>query len=313
MCWQGMSLGSVVGPWGALGGVFLGCTYGLFTKNAHVAQIDAKIQAEGEKDRQLEAQIQKEIDRQRELEAMPVKTDGVLVAKKIDQPRSAEQVSQVRKGSPDGNANIQPAVASLDKKTASPAAAPSPPKNVEVKDINGDGVPDLWIYYNPLKPTEILRQEESTKGNGKIDSWSYFKDGKLFRRELDTKGTGKADVVYFYDGDKLSREERDEYGDGRPNFRGYYQDGRLVKVEKDLGRKGKPDLWIYYDPKKDNVILKEERDLDGDGKVDLWSYYENGRLARREVTATGLEILSKQGDLPSSSPTDSKRIASPAK
>jgi len=28
-------------------------------------------------------------------------------------------------------------------------------KNLEVRDINGDGVPDLWIYYNPQKPGEI--------------------------------------------------------------------------------------------------------------------------------------------------------------
>ena len=75
------------------------------------------------------------------------------------------------------------------------AVAPTPFKNVEVRDINGDGVPDLWIYcFNPQKPGEIKRQEEASKGDGRVDTWSYFKDGKLVRREVDTKAHGKPDT-----------------------------------------------------------------------------------------------------------------------
>ena len=47
-------------------------------------------------------------------------------------------------------------------------------------------------------------------------------------------------------------------------------------------------------------MLKEERDLNGDGIADMWSYYENGRLARRDVSAAGLEILAKKDQLPAS-------------
>ena len=54
-------------------------------------------------------------------------------------------------------------------------------------------------------------------------------------------------------------------------------------------------------------MLKEERDLNGDGVVDLWAYYENGRLVRRDVSAVGLELASKQDELPPSPPS-SKEI-----
>jgi hypothetical protein len=45
-------------------------------------------------------------------------------------------------------------------------------------------------------------------------------------------------------------------------------------------------------------VVKEERDLNGDGVADMWTYFENGRVARRDVSAAGLEVLSKQEQLP---------------
>ncbi|HEY3152097.1 MAG TPA: hypothetical protein VGK65_10600, partial [Candidatus Binatia bacterium] len=98
------------------------------------------------------------------------------------------------------------------------------------------------------------------------------------------------------------REERDEFGQGQMTYRANYQNGRLARVEKDTSGNGRPDLWIYYDATRDGeIVVKEERDLNGDGVVDLWSYYDNGRLTRRDVSAAGLEILSKQEQLPAPS------------
>jgi hypothetical protein len=82
-------------------------------------------------------------------------------------------------------------------------------------------------------------------------------------------------------------------------------------VEKDTTGSGRPDLWIYYDSSRDGeVVVKEERDLNGDGAADLWSYFENGRLARRDVSAIGLDILSKQEQLPAPS-AGLKQISTP--
>ena len=83
------------------------------------------------------------------------------------------------------------------------------------------------------------------------------------------------------------------------SYRAVYLNGRLAKVEKDDSGNGRSDIWIYYDTARDGeIVTKEERDLNGDGIPDVWSYYDNGRLARRDVSAIGLEILSKQEQLP---------------
>ena len=294
---EGVAMGgSIAGPYGAGGGLIFGLIAGLLTADAHYAQLNAQIQSEQTKDKELEAQIEREIERQRELEAQLAKTANPSEPKKKEDiqlaqrsPREPTIETRIeKKNEPDQ-------LASLGRREVSHPAPSSPFRNVEVRDINGDGIPDLWIYYHPLKPGEIIRQEESTKGDGRVDTWSYFNDGKLVRREVDTKGNGRPDTVYHYENDKIAREERDEYGEGRPSFRAFFQDGRLAKAEKDLDRDGKMDLWIYYDTTKDgDVVSREERDLNGDGSVDLWSYYEAGRLVRRDVSAVGLEYLMKQ-------------------
>lgn len=295
---EGVAMGgSIAGPYGAGGGLIIGLITGLLTADSYYAQLDAQIQSEQAKDKELEAQIERELERQRELEGQLGKVGDPLEPGQREETQLAQREIKETKSETEVDnkkAELSP-LASLSKKEISPAPPSSPFKNVEIKDINQDGVPDLWIYYNPLKPGEIVRQEEDTNGDGRVDTWSAFKDGTLVRREVDTKGNGRPDTVYYYEDDKIAREERDENGDGRPSFRAIYQNGRLAKVEKDLDRDGKMDLWIYYDTTKDGeVVLKEERDLNGDGAVDLWSYYEGGRLVRRDVSAVGLDYLSEQ-------------------
>jgi hypothetical protein len=296
--------GSLAGPYGAGGGLIIGLLAGLFTADAHYAQLNTQIQSEQAKDQELEAKIEQEMERQRRLDAQletQLANSAGNPAQQV-QPEPSQSAQKLTAPKVTTVAMKEPpsAMALLTNKE-SPANSPgSPFKNVEVRDINGDGVPDLWIYYSPLKPTEIVRQEEASHGDGRVDTWTYFKDGKLVRREVDTKGKGTADTVYYYDNDKIAREERDENGSGHVTFRALYQDGRLAKVENDTKGAGQTDRWIYYDTTKDGeVVLKEERDLNGDGAVDLWSYYEDGRLVRRDLSAIGLELLSKQDRLPS--------------
>ncbi|HEY1232745.1 MAG TPA: hypothetical protein VGH22_05150 [Candidatus Binatia bacterium] len=298
---EGIAMGgSLAGPYGAGGGLIIGLITGLITADSHYGQINNQISTEQKKDQQLEAAIDQELARQRGLENQISRAgDGSAgneavqsAANTTAQPQQSAQ-SLPSKQLPAENA----VVASLGK--PAPQTPPSPFKNVEVRDLNGDGVADLWIYYNPQKPGEIIRQEESTKGDGRVDAWSYFKDGKMVRREVDTKQLGRPNTVYFFDNDKLIREERDEAGLGSITYRAIYQNGRLAKLEKDTTGSGRPDLWVYYDTSKDGeIVLKEERDLNADGVADLWAYYENGRLVRRDVSAVGLEILAKKEQLP---------------
>jgi len=309
---QGMAMGGAVGGiYGAGGGLVLGLITGLFTASAQEAQLNNQIQTEQAKDKELEAKVEEELERQRKLENLVGSSVASNAAPEAPVRPAESAPGRVNGTSTTVNDKSSPvALASLEKKMpAESSPSPSAPfKNVEVKDINGDGIADLWIYYNPLKPGEIVRQEESTHWDGKVDSWSYFKDGKLVRREVDTKGRGAADTVYYYDNDQIVREERDERGLGYASLRVLYQNGRRFKVEEDSSGSGKIDHWIYYDTSADGeIVLKEERDLNGDGVVDLWAYYENGRLVRRDVSAVGLELASKQDEFPPSPPS-SKEI-----
>ncbi len=314
---EGVAMGgSIGGPYGAGGGLIIGLIAGLISADAHYREINNQIYTEQQKDQQLEAAIDKELEQQRALEnqigTASTPSSGSTPATPAAQPNQTQPIARQ-----DGyQKNKQPEnikVASLSKPVVAPTPTPTPSpfKNVEIRDTNGDGIPDLWIYYNPQKPKEIIRQEEATKGNGNVDTWSYFKDGKLVRREVDSKGQGRADTFFFYDNDQIVREERDETGQGRITYRAFYQNGRIAKVEKDTMNHGRPDLWIYYDTSKDGeVVTKEERDLNGDGIVDLWTYFENGRMVRRDVSAVGLEWLAQQEKLPV--PTaDIKPIAAP--
>ena len=291
--------GAILGPYGAGGGLVIGLITGLMTADAHYGHINNQIHTEQRKDQQLEAAIEQELARQRELENQLA---GVPA-----QPKPAEMQSGAAKSpplqatpaqTPPVGPSNQTSVAALTKPAAN-ASAPKPFKNVDVRDVNGDGVPDLWIYYDPQRPNEIIRQEEATQADGRVDTWSYFKDGKMIRREVDTRQSGRPDRVYFYEGDRIAREERDESGQGAMTYRALYDKGRLARVEKDSSGRGRADLWTYYDTGSDGeIIVKEERDLNGDGIPDLWSHFENGRLARRDVSAVGLEILSKREQLP---------------
>jgi hypothetical protein len=307
---EGIAMGgSIGGPYGAGGGLLIGLITGLLTADSHYGAVNSQIQTEQQKDQALEAAIEQELERQRSLENQ-VAQASVPNSGSRSEAHPVPQQSRAEPATSQAKRPDNTTIASLGK-PAPPTVAPTPFKNMEVKDMNGDGVPDLWVYYNPQKTGEIIRQEESTQGDGRVDTWSYFKDGKLVRREVDSKAQGRPDAVFYYDNDRIAREERDENGQGRMTYRATYQNGRIAKVEKDTYGRGTPDLWVYYDTSKDGeAITKEERDLNGDGVADLWTYYENGRVVRRDVSSIGLEVLSKQEQIPAAG-AEPKQISVP--
>jgi hypothetical protein len=293
-------LGTILGgPYGGPAGMgmgVLGLLYGVVTAEAKLAEEEMRaqgeLQKEAAKDDQLEAAIEKELARQRSLQ---IQIAGSASASANVEMESGSTRALQPTSTPAAD-HHGVAVASLPR-----AAAPAPFKNLEIKDLNNDGTADLWIYYSPHTPGEVLRQEESSRMDGRVDTWSYYKDGKLVRRDVDHRGEGRPDAVYFYDAQKIVREERDEAGQGRMTYRADYRDGRLTRVERETRGSGRPDLWVTYDTAMEGeIILKEERDLNGDGFPDLSSHYDRGRLVRRDVNAVGLEILATYDDLPDS-------------
>jgi hypothetical protein len=291
-------LGAILGgPFGgpaSMGMGVLGLLYGAVAAESKLAEEDARAQGqylkETTKDQQLEAAIEKELEHQRAF-------DNQLAGATGNEPGTAASRLPPTPGAPAAN-DSGIVVAALTKPVPQ-APAPMPFKNVEIKDLNNDGIADLWIYYSPQNSGEVLRHEESSKMDGRVDTWSYFKDGKLVRRDVDNRGNGRPDTVYYYEGQKIAREERDESGHGRMTYRADYQNGRLSRVERETLGNGRPDLWITYDTSiEGEAIAKEERDLNGDGFPDLSSHYQQGHLVRRDLNLIGLEIFSKQEEAP---------------
>jgi hypothetical protein len=291
-------LGTILGgPYGGPAGMgmgVLGLLYGVITAEAKLAEEEIRargqLEKEATKDDQLEAAIEKELARQRSLQIQIA--GSASASANVEPGRGSMQAQEPTSTTAADYRGV--ALASLPR-----AAAPAPFKNLEIRDLNNDGIADLWIYYSPHTPREILRQEESSRMDGRVDTWSYYKDGKLVRRDVDHGGAGRPDVVYFYDEQNIVREERDEVGQGRMTYRADYRDGRLTRVERETRGNGRPDLWVTYDTAMEGeVILKEERDLNGDGFPDLSSHYDRGRLVRRDLNAVGLEILTTYEDLP---------------
>lgn len=55
--------------------------------------------------------------------------------------------------------------------------------------IRGSGRADLWIAYDTTKEGEIiLKEERDLNGDGLPDLWSHYDHGRLVRRELNAVG-----------------------------------------------------------------------------------------------------------------------------
>jgi hypothetical protein len=96
-----------------------------------------------------------------------------------------------------------------------PGAVPALPRTDMVRaeqSTRGDGVMNRVEFYEHGK---LARVEEDTNGDGRVDKWETWTDGTLTTVALDTKGAGKPDrrIVYAADGSE-PRMEVDMKGDG---------------------------------------------------------------------------------------------------
>ena len=135
------------------GGLLIGFLTGLITAEIYDDQLNTQIQSEQTKDKLLEAMIEQELERQRQLETQLLNCAASPQENHAGLPPSAlspRESTGSRVATNDGSSTL----ASLSKKE-SPSNSRSPFKHVEMRDINGDGVPDLWIYYSPFKSSEI--------------------------------------------------------------------------------------------------------------------------------------------------------------
>ncbi len=109
-----------------------------------------------------------------------------------------------------------------------------------ITDLDHDGKPDLYEYYDP---NGVLRRREAGyDGTGIVDVIEIYENGKLAKRELDTTGQHRVDTWDYYDtaSGKITRRERDSTNDGRVDQWWTY-DGDKVTIAMDKNGDGKPD------------------------------------------------------------------------
>ena len=65
---------------------------------------------------------------------------------------------------------------------------------------------DSWTYYDPKNASEaVLREERDFDGDGIVDLWSHYKDGRLYRRDVSAVG-----MAYLSGKEKAAAESSSE-------------------------------------------------------------------------------------------------------
>jgi len=83
--------------------------------------------------------------------------------------------------------------------------------------------------------TELLRAEQSTRGDGKMNRVEFYEHGKLARVEEDSNGDGRVDKWETWSGGSLVMVALDTKGTGRPDRRIVYSvDGAEPRMEVDV-------------------------------------------------------------------------------
>ena len=90
----------------------------------------------------------------------------------------------------------------------------------------------------------VVRQEQDTNGDGKMDRWTYYNvQGQVERVEQDMNFDGKADVTAYYESGTPSRQEVASRNDGQIDT-WYYLNakGEIERKGQDPNRAGKANI-----------------------------------------------------------------------
>lgn len=137
-------------------------------------------------------------------------------------------------------------------------------------DINSDGKPDVFNYFQPRSdgPRTLKRKDVDLNWDGQIDVRTWFNaDGSIEKEEMDGDFDHTVDWVDHYQGGKRVLSEVDTDYNGAFDLFKIYEAGKVRRKERDSNGDGRVDYWEYLD--ENGVVQKVGRDIDGDGVMDV--------------------------------------------
>jgi hypothetical protein len=112
-----------------------------------------------------------------------------------------------------------------------------------IVDLNLDGYPDSFIYYEPDGKTERRRESDFDR-DGRVDEIAVSEHGQIVLKLRETNFDNKLDTWDYYEGGRLTKRERDTDGDSIIDQWWTYNNPTNPKcaiVASDRNADGKPD------------------------------------------------------------------------
>lgn len=232
--------------------------------------------AEGEESRgrSLEAQIEEELRRQQlAIESLDSDPSEPLAAESLITAQSAAERANPRVA-PDAPQDRELPLSVFEMEPVTIAAGSwNNEKTIQVTrgvlDADRDGVPEQIRFFEPGSML-LLRLEQDSNFDGKLDIWNTYANGELVARVRDTSGDGNADVWEQYEGNRMTQRTIDRDQDGVADAFYVYGGEILVEERHDANNDGIVDRQISY---QNLFRVRAEEDRDQDGNMDVWTTY----------------------------------------
>jgi hypothetical protein len=237
-------------------GAGVGLLHGLWAKRQHEKQA----RAEQERQRAMERELERELAAQRaggstdtgDGQGVLILADNLATTDTPSASPSTERPTQVASLPPASGETAATRSDGLDAEGFRPVYDGT--RLVRRERRAPDGSMAAVLHYDGRG--RIVRRDESTGMDGRLDTSASYVDGALQRKESDTDDDGKSDVWAFYDGT-----------------------GELTRLES-LIADGKRRVEHY---RAGRVAREEEFDAGGD--LAAVAHYEGDRIVRRELYA----------------------------
>jgi antitoxin component YwqK of YwqJK toxin-antitoxin module len=124
---------------------------------------------------------------------------------------------------------------------------------------------------------QLVRREESSRLDGRLDTSTVYAQGRPERKESDTDDDGKPDVWATYTADGKVSVLESLMADGR-RLRQRYTEGKVTREEWRTA----DALVTARDLDASGTVVREE-EFGAGGRLSSVTFYESGRLVRREL------------------------------